>query len=56
MSNPKKTATNFMAKYINFPKVKPPLIAPFSREKITLPNPSNFFAKLNNIRNNSKEL
>ena len=27
----KKTATNFMAQYINFPNLKQPLIAPFMR-------------------------
>ncbi len=45
-----------MAQYLNFPNLKQPLLAPFMREKITLPNPSKFYTKLNNIRNNSKEL
>lgn len=35
----KKTATNFMAQYIRFPNLNPPLVAPFVNEKITLPNP-----------------
>lgn len=50
----KKTATNFMARYLHFPNVKVPIVAPYSTERITLTNPSRFYEKLNNIRNNAK--
>lgn len=52
----KKIATNFMAQYIRFPNLNSPIVAEFLREKITLPNPQLFYTKLNNIRNNSKQL
>lgn len=52
----KKTATNFMAKYIRFKQVQPPIVAPLMKEKITIPNPDRFYAKFSNMRNNAKEL
>ena len=52
----KKTATNFLANYIHFPKVQSPIIASFIKEKITIPNPDQFHRKFTNIRNNSKQL
>ena len=49
-------SANFGKKYLYFKHIKPPIVAPFVSEKITIPNPSKFVAKVNHLRENNDEI
>lgn len=44
------TAPQFLKRYLKFENIPKPKIAPFVHEKITIPNPSSFVQKINNLR------
>lgn len=43
-------ATHLLQKFIHFSKLSPSKIAPFTPEKITIPNPSAFVDKINRLK------
>lgn len=51
-----KTTSNFLKNFMKFEHIKPPLVAPFLPEKITIPNPSSFVSKLNHLRQHNHDI